>query len=131
MFDAGLKWAWVWCDRLESWTLMDSGDFVQVLSKYRRYGESTKSDVGHTEVDVFTPSGHFQHEIELWSSQRFVGGNDTRAPADAIFKTTRDRVVPPASFNLVPVFKNPAYQKSGRVAARKVQLATCKASLYL
>jgi hypothetical protein len=134
MFTAGLKGAWVWCDTAESWTLVNSGDLGQALSKYRRYGEPMKSDIGDTDsadVDVFTPSGHFQREIELRSSQRFMGGNDPRASANAIDKTIGSRVVPPANCDLVPVFEDPVYQRSERVAARKVQFATCKASLYL
>jgi hypothetical protein len=112
------------CNEVEVW------DLAKTLSKCRRYGEPMKLGIGDTDssyVDVFTPSGYFQYKAEVWSSQRLMGGNDTRAPAKATDKAVGDIVVPTENYELVPVFEDPVYQRSERVAARKVQLATREA----
>lgn len=101
------------------------GDLVHALSICRRC--SKPMELG----DVFPPSGYYQRKVEIWSLRGLKGGDDTRASAKATEDSVRDRVIRLETYDLVPVFEDPVYQRSERVAARKVQLATRTAPLSL
>jgi hypothetical protein len=101
---------------------VEVGDLVHALFNcFRRYGEPLELGIGDTNSAY----------VEIWSSQRLMGGNDNRAPPKATDHTAGNGAGNEEKYNFAPIFENPACERPDRVAARKVQLATRKASLSL
>lgn len=69
----------------------------------------------------------YGYKAGIWSLQRFMEEKGTRTSAEVTDKALGNRIDHSEKYDLTPVFENPVYERSERVAAREVQLATRKA----